>query len=254
MKLTMNATRLVFMLAFAAAVIAFSAFRQKDTTRQKTFRDGFSRGDEDTTTSRKRNRSQNEYHLDQLDSHMKIIDDQMIELEKDRKDFDVSKIQAEVDEELKKIDFDKVAREVDEAIAKIDFDKINEEIKKSNQDLAKINMEEIKKEMEKVKAELKKEKLKVDIDFPKIKQEVNESMEKAQKDMQKAKAEMNAMKEFSDVLEKDGLIDKNKSFTIEVKDGELFLNGVKQNKKVQEKYRQYLENRSFKLSNGTKAK
>ncbi len=180
MKLTMNATRLVFMLAFAAAIIAFSAFRQKHTSRQNTFRDGFSRGDADTTTSRKRSRSQNEYHLDQLDSHMKIIDDQMVELEKERKHFDLSKIQAEVDEELKKIDFDKMASEIDEAMAKIDFTEITAELKNSKQMIASVDMAGIKREMENVKANLKKEKLKVDIDFSKIKQQVDESMEKAQ--------------------------------------------------------------------------
>ncbi len=65
---------------------------------------------------------------------------------------------------------------------------------------------------------------------------------------------MNAMKEFTDVLEKDGLIDKRRPFTIEVKENELFLKGVKQSKKVQEKYRQYFQNKSFKLNNGKETK
>ena len=96
MKPTFNASKLVILLAFIAAVIGFSAFRQPGASRQKSFREGYSRGDEDTTTRSKRNKHENVYNSNLLDEQMKMLDKQL----------------AELDVQLKKMDFSKMSEEI----------------------------------------------------------------------------------------------------------------------------------------------
>jgi hypothetical protein len=66
--------------------------------------------------------------------------------------------------------------------------------------------------------------------------------------MEKAMAEVKLLKEFTDELEKDGLIDKKKGYKVEVKDGELYINGTKQSKETTEKYRKYFKKDNFSIS------
>ena len=47
------------------------------------------------------------------------------------------------------------------------------------------------------------------------------------------------LKEFTDALAADGLIDKKKGYTIEWKNGDLYINDKVQPKSVSDKYRKY---------------
>lgn len=64
-------------------------------------------------------------------------------------------------------------------------------------------------------------------------------MSKAKEGMEKAKAELQELKNFTDELVKDKLIDKTKGYTIEWKNGDLYINGKGQPKSVSDKYRKY---------------
>ena len=249
MKQQMNATRIVILLAIVAATIGFSAFRQKDSTRQKSFRESYSGRDEDTTTRRKRDRSKDEFNMAGLDQAMKELDRQMAELDKGMKSLDFSALQHQLDTEMKKVDFDKIGAEVEEAMKKIDWDKMQADINKSMKEMKKVNMGKVKLEMEKAKVQLQKEKMNMHIDTDKIMKQVEEEMEKAKVNMAEAKEEMNNLKAFTGQLEKDGLIDKSKAYKIEVKDGELYLNGTRQSKEVSDKYRQYYKKGNMLLHN-----
>jgi hypothetical protein len=60
---------------------------------------------------------------------------------------------------------------------------------------------------------------------------------------------MKEYKEFVDGLDKDGLLDKKDSYTIEHEDGELKINGKKVNESVYTKYRSFLEkHKKFKIN------
>jgi hypothetical protein len=48
-------------------------------------------------------------------------------------------------------------------------------------------------------------------------------------------------------LRKDGLISKKKGYKIEIKDGEMFINGTKQSKEVNEKYKKYFRDGDYTL-------
>jgi len=94
----------------------------------------------------------------------------------------------------------------------------------------KVNMDKVKDEMKDL--------------GPKIKVQ----MENAKVQIEKAKVEMREFKGFVDGLDKDGLIDKNKPYTLKNKDGELFINGKKAGEEVMSKYRSFLEkHKSFNI-------
>jgi len=87
-----------------------------------------------------------------------------------------------------------------------------------------------------------------DIDFKgmeesmkKMKPELEKSMQNAKESIEKAKKELLEYKGFIDGLDKDGLIDKDKSYTIQYKNGELTINGKKQSAEVVKKYNGYLK-------------
>ncbi|HLL43392.1 MAG TPA: hypothetical protein VK369_09650 [Segetibacter sp.] len=238
-------TRMVFALAFTAMVIGFSAFSQKP---QKGSRDSFRKEqlskDDDTSASGKRNRDRTDWNFDKLDEQMNQLDVQMKNLDNQMKHLDISRFQIEEVEAINKVDFKKMAEQVDEAIKNIDWENINNEVAK-NLNVSKLKMVEVKKQMEQVKANLEKQKAHIKISTGKIKVNTEKAMKNAKIAMEGAKEELRIMKEFTDQLEKDGLIDKSKAYKIAVKEGELFINGKKQSKQISDKYRHYYRKSDF---------
>jgi len=82
---------------------------------------------------------------------------------------------------------------------------------------------------------------KIEEDLKKIKPEIERSMADARESIEKAKKELLEYKAFIDGLDKDGLIDKDKNYTIGYKNGELTINGKKQPAEVVKKYNSYLK-------------
>ena len=97
-------------------------------------------------------------------------------------------------------------------------------------------MEEVRKELENVKIEMEKNKV-----------NVKEEMDKAKINIEEAKQELKAYKQLLDGLEKDGLIDTKKDYSIEYKNGELFINGQKQPQEVLNKYKGYFKHDNTKI-------
>jgi HAMP domain-containing protein len=117
---------------------------------------------------------------------------------------------------------------------KINFN--SEEFKKSMDEVRKINMKEITEELKKVKIEFEKNKNQIKIDIQGAKDEIK-----------KASASLREIKEMTDEMEKDKLLNKKEGYTIEYKNQELFINGKKQSKEVSGKYRKYFKGEDFKL-------
>ena len=170
-----------------------------------------------------------------LDKAMKELDVQLNKMGEQFKAIDWNKISKNISEELKKVDIAKIELEIKNSLKDINFDHVKIEIERSMKDLKEMdfNNEEIKKEMDKAKEEMKKAK---------------EEMKKAKVEMNVAKEEMNNIKEMVSEMEKDKLIDTKRSYNIEYKDQELFINGKKQPSDVKEKYRKYIKGENFKLS------
>ncbi len=204
---------------------------------------------QDTTPSRKKDKK--EYRIGDLDQAMKELDRAMADMDKNLKT-DFSKMDREIKaamEEVKKVDFDKIGREVEAELKKVNWDETRTEIKKALREaelsINEIDMKEIKKEIEKAKAQVSKEKISTHIDMQKIKESVEKGMAGARTGIEKAKKEISLLKEFTESLEKDGLINRKKGYKIEIKDGELYINGSKQSKEVNDKYRKYYKDENY---------
>ncbi len=207
----------------------------------------------DTTPTRKKDRR--EYKVGDLDQAMKELDRAMVDMDKNMK-LDFSKMDREIKaamDEIKKIDFEKIGHEVEAELKKVNWEEANIEIKKAMREAQKeingIDMKEIKKEIEKAQKELSKEKIAANIDMQKIRESVDKGIAGARISIEKAKKEISQLKEFTESLEKDGLINRKKGYKVEIKNKEMYINGTKQSKEVNEKYKKYFREDDFVLRN-----
>lgn len=155
------------------------------------------------------------------------------EMEKAVKEFDAQKINLEVQ---------KAMVEVQKALKEIDAEKIKADVQAS---LAKVDTEKMKAELEKAKAELEKVK---DVDFDKVRKElaavrpeVERALRDAKKDLELARQELTAYRNLVNALDKDGYLQKQASYKVEYKNGELTVNGKKLSSDVVKKYSEFLQ-------------
>ena len=172
-----------------------------------------------------------------LDDALKELDNAHLEVEKSLKNIDWKKLETGIQESMKKMDMDmsKMKVDLEKSLKEIDAAKIKADIDAS---LAKVDWKQIEKEIEKVK-EIDFEKIKADM--AKIQPEIEKSMKQAHESIEKAKAELKEYKTFTEGLEKDGLIDRKGSYTIEHKNNQLIINGKVQPAGVYNKYKAFLE-------------
>jgi len=173
----------------------------------------------------------------QIDEAVKQIDAKKMQEEITRamKEVDLEKMKIEYQQNLDKVDLNQMKVELEKAMKQIDAAKIQADF---NSSIAKIDMEKIRIELDKVK----------EIDFKgieeslkKMKPEIEKSMQTAKESIENARKELLEYKSFIDGLDKDGLIDKEKDYTIEYKNGELAINGKKQAAEVVKKYSGFLK-------------
>lgn len=174
----------------------------------------------------------------EIEASLKTIDAEKIlkEVERSLKDIDLDKTLASVSASLKDIDLDIKSEEIEKALAgaRKEIDKAKKEMSNIDRDAVKKELEEARKEVEKSKAEMSK------IDMNKI-------MDEAKEGIEKAKAELKNTKELITELEKDGLVNSKLGFTLEYRNGSLYIDGKKQSDETTDKYRKYLKKDGFKI-------
>ena len=72
-------------------------------------------------------------------------------------------------------------------------------------------------------------------------------MAEAKEGIREAKKHIAELKAFVDELDKDGLIDKDKSYKIQIKNKKLFINGKEQSAEVNKKYSKYLDKEDYSI-------
>jgi hypothetical protein len=182
--------------------------------------------------------------IDELDRANLRVDMEKVsdQLKEAMKQIDMAKIQMEVNKAMKEVDMEKIKAQIEKTTSEINAAKIDKEIKESiaSVDWEKMNkdMEELRKiDMSKLDADMKKMEIEMNGLGPKIQRE----MENAKGSIEKAKAEMKEYKGFVDGLDKDGLINKKDNYTIQHRNGELIINGKKQQADVYNKYGGFLK-------------
>src|SRR6476469_508666 len=199
--------------------------KSKDNTINNTRRD--------TTEPKQRDNDKDEFRMKELQEAMKQLDLQMQKLDLHMKDIDL-KISKQVQEVLANVDMEKINNEVQENLKNVDIDKIKLEVDKSVKDaqeqIKNIDMDKMKLQMQ----ELKK----------KIKNTIKDTKER----IKKKKKNLQDIKDFTDQLQKDGLIDKKKGYSIEWKNGgQLYINGKKQPKEISDKYKKYYKKDGWRI-------
>lgn len=247
--------KVVYLLAIIATIIGFTAFSQEPGNnnsfrKEQLSKDDSARSDKSTWNDRSGNMDQLDVQLNHLDVQMKHLDEQMKHLNEQMQHLDFSKTQKELDQAMKNLDKEKIAAQMDQSIKNIDWKAINRQMEKDFAKADKIHVAEAKKQIEKVRAQIEKQKINMrfsvpEIDTKKIRLQTEKAMKNAKKSIEKAKEEIQNMRDFTDALQTDGLIDKSKPYKVEVKEGELYINGNKQSKEVSDKYKRFYRKDNF---------
>jgi hypothetical protein len=194
--------------------------------------------------------------MEMAEKAMKEIDFSAMQkkISESMKDIDLSKLEMDLQKAIKETDWNQMKTEMDKTMKidmdklKVDMDKMKAEIKLSMKD---INMDEMKKSMEELKKinfdDMKKEMEKVKKEMNINKDQWKAEMDKARVEIEKSKEGLMEKKNMANELEKDGLINKTESNSIEFKDKELYINGKKQSPEITEKYRKYFKGDSLKF-------
>jgi hypothetical protein len=221
-------------------------------------------GCSDTLPDKEFNSSMKMKDFDKLQSQ---LDGSLLEVTDQLKKIDLDKLRKEIDESLKDVDMEKIKKDVELALKNIDMDRMMAGVKSS---LKNLNKEYINADIEKALAEATKEIENAKLEIKDIDKEVLKELENARKEIEKgkleiekidfdkimveartgidkAKEELKLIKEMFVEMEKDGLVDPKKGFTVEYKNKELYIDGKKQPEKTTDKYRKYFKNDHFKM-------
>jgi hypothetical protein len=197
-------------------------------------------------------------------------------VEESIRNIDLEKIQQQVEQAVRLVDYEKINRTVQEALQKIDFDKIQRDIDRSLAEVKNVDKEEIRQEIEKarlqVKEAMEKEEWKEDMKKTQkhSKEEVKKELENAKKELARVKEDMKhqkmdfkkeldkakvdidktrtALKDYQEMIydmEKEGLLNTKEDYTIEYKDGDLFINDKKQSSDITGKYKKYFKQKKI---------
>lgn len=265
------------MVAFICIVgITASSWQIKQDTRQDSAKQHheYQPGHGDTSEPNLRSRGDS-FQMQDFDAAMKEVNQAMEKVTQQMKNLDLQKINEQVNEALKKVDFENINKQVELAMKQVDMAKINQEVQaalkevdmqkikaevnaslaQAKAEMAKVNTEEMTKQMKALKEQLNSEAFKSKMDSLNISEQVQKAMAEARSSLEKAKKELQNYKDFTNELEKDGLIDKSKGYTLELKDGYLYINGKQQSKETTEKYRKYYMGKDhFKINMNEKDK
>jgi hypothetical protein len=251
MKRHLSPTAIVFILALTALIIGFSAFSQKEKSTPYSFRKQPDAGlDSDTATRRQHDKYLTDKDLDKINAAMEKLDEEMERLDDKIKKMDLDKVQKTVDEAMQKIDFKKMNRQLEQSMKQLDHQKLQREMKETMARVEKVDMPRIKIEMDRARRQLEREHTQFNSEHVKeqlrdARKHAEEGMKHARESMEKAREELRGMRDFTNELQKDGLIDKKKGYKIELKSGELYINDQKQPKEVNDKYRKYHKKENF---------
>jgi chromosome segregation ATPase len=174
----------------------------------------------------------------EIEASLKTVDAEKMlrEVERSLKDIDLGKTLASVSASLKDIDLDIKSEAIEKALADT-----RQEIEQARKELGNIDRDAVKKELEEARKEVEKSKAEIS------KIDMNKIIDEAKAGIEKAKEELANTKELITALEKDGLVNSRQGFTLEYRNGSLYIDGKKQSEETTDKYRRYLKKDGFKI-------
>lgn len=168
-----------------------------------------------------------------LKESIKNFDENMANLDEQIKNLKID-MNEKVKASLDKINIEELKKQATATLQQIDWNKMQDDIKSSvknaRDEFAKIDFTKMQDDIIKMQEKLKPQ------DFQR---QIEDAVNNAQPSIKKMQEKLKRLDEFSDALAADGLIDKKKSYTLEWKSGELYINDKVQPEAVSHKYRKY---------------
>jgi len=197
---------------------------------------------------------------------MKELEWQKLNIEEQMKNIDMQKIQAEVQDAMQKIDMEKMQKDMKhahEALEKnIDYKKMEAEMraamgqtKKALAEMKAIDMQKVQQQLERAKEQLTVNETQINDEIENAKKNLDErfhkdfkkELEKAKEGVKKASEELQHYKEMLIEMKKEGLLKPDGSYSIKYKNGELYIDGLKQPDNITEKYKHYFRQENVQL-------
>lgn len=238
--------RWLILAAFVVAATTFVAWKNAGPRAVQQYaadQDG-----KDTIPSRKK-LPKKDYKTGDLDDAMRELDRAMSDLDKNIS-VDMRKVNEEVKaalEEVKKLDFDKIAADVNASLDNINWDDTHANVERALRQ-AKESLKKVDKDKIRASVDAAKNSIALSIDGNLIKNSVELGLQAAKMGIEKAKNELKLLHNFLSDLEKDGLIKKGERYRISIKDHEMYINGKKQSKEVNQKYNKYFKDGNYSIN------
>jgi hypothetical protein len=182
------------------------------------------------------------FNTNDIDKAMKNLNENMANLDIQMKNLNLN-LDKQIRESLSKINFEEIAKQTEASLKEIDWNKLQQEVNNSLQqaqnEIAKIDFTKLQNDMKAMQEKLQSEEFKSQFNSDKLQKQIDEAMSKAKEGIEKAKQQLKRTDDFTNELAADGLIDKKKGYTIEWKNGSLYIDGKEQPKNVSDKYRKY---------------
>jgi len=160
-------------------------------------------------------------------------------------DEDLFRLKEELQRSFDHMDLPRRKMEIDEDETRDRWEKVQGEVERSmrrNQmDMELFDNAEMKRQME-----MAKMRMKINSDVMRInKKQMEKQMQMAHVQMEKANVELKKFKKFLEDLRKDGLVQKGKPYEVEIKEGNLYINGKKVDQKLNDKYKNNPDYKSY---------
>ncbi len=201
-------------------------------------------------------------NIKDFDQMIQHIDQEMLKINRHLNTVDYEKIHGEINAALNRVNLDKINRDMDmamqdinvakieqgvtAALKQIDWNKVDGSVKQALQEakkeIEKINLSQVKKELTAAKTELEKSKR----DLKKI--DADEILKYANQSITQAREELMLTREMFNEMEKDGLINQQRGFNIELCKNILTINGRVQPAAIRDKYKTYLKRDHFQIT------
>jgi len=216
------------------------------------------------------NKDWEKMHKNLLKAHIELNTQNLQEqLVKAMKGIDIEKIQLQTQEALQKIDWNKMEKELQKAQEEIkvtidskkmdaEIGLVMEEAEKAVGEIKEVDMEKIQQQLEQAKEELKMNQGSMQKEIENAMKGINEGLkidlkkelEKAKLGIENAKEELRSYKNMLDEMDKEGLLNEKGQYSVKYKNGELFINGVKQSDTITNKYKHYFKKEKVIIKSG----
>ena len=175
-------------------------------------------------------------HQENLEKMMEDLQESLGHMELPDFDIDLDDLE-ELDAEERAEVHREMLRAKEEVRKSFDRDEFRREMERAREEMEQIDFEEIHESMEDVKEEMDK----VREEMSSEKFNMRAELDKARIEIKEAREELKGYQQMVEQMDKEGLIDTDNNYSIELRNGKLFLNGKEQSQEVLNRYKKFFK-------------